>query len=257
MAGALAQGDPRERIIIALDDMTWEEAGALLEEVGPHVGMAKANAMADRPGWDFAVAVADQYGMGLMADGKYHDTDRTMESHLNEATLSGAQLITAHAANKPEALVAAIRGRNAGRAILAESANGELDPGIGRILGITVLTSYDDDDSRLEFGMPVLEKVMQLARRAARVGLDGVVCSVHELDALEATEATRGLLKVTPGIILPGKQAGSGQKRVATAGEAINRGADFIVVGSAITQAPSPAEAAQQILQDVTDALRR
>lgn len=120
-----------------------------------------------------------------------------------------------------------------------------------QLLGVTVLTSHTDA-SLMETGMrgTVVETVRQLARLAHESGIDGVVCSPHEIGLIRET-AGDDMVIVTPGIRPKGAAKGD-QARVTTPGEALRLGCDYIVVGRPITEAASPSDAAKAIVDELS-----
>ena len=122
------------------------------------------------------------------------------------------------------------------------------------ILAVTVLTSYDDADlldACYRFG--VVETVRRRAEQAYELGVDGLVASAEEAAMLRQAVGA-GMLLVTPGIRPAGAAVGD-QKRVATPAEAIRNGADYLVVGRPVTQAPNPRAAAEAVIAEIEAAL--
>jgi orotidine-5'-phosphate decarboxylase len=155
------------------------------------------------------------------------------------AARNDAELLTVHTSGGYEMLSRA-----------ADAAKGKV-----KILGVTVLTSLAEDDLRAEgVEQTIPEMVRARARIAARAGIAGLVCSPHEIEA--AHGAAPGLLIVVPGIRpagVPGaaKTGKDDQKRVATAGQAITKGADYLVVGRPVRDAADPAAAFDELVREV------
>lgn len=248
-----------DRIIVALDNMTWPVATEVLDEVGRNIGIGKANSIAQKRGWENAVNTIGHFGVHTMADAKFHDIPQTVELSVKEVTESGASLITVHASGGEPMLKAAVKGREEGRAKINPELpivlrNPEL---IGGILGITVLTSLDPEECESIYGDNPERKVTEFARMAFNSGIDGIVCSPKELRAIRAISALDSLVTVVAGITPPWAKKPGDQKRVSTPAEAYQDGADFEVVGRAITQPPegmSRAEAAQRIVEELREA---
>jgi len=119
-----------------------------------------------------------------------------------------------------------------------------------KLLGVTVLTSLKDDELRqVGFADGAAAQVLRLARLARETGLDGVVSSAQEITVVRK-ETGSGFLIVTPGI-RPAWAAAGDQKRIMTPAEAIRLGADYLVIGRPITQAPSPQEAFHKVLEEI------
>jgi orotidine-5'-phosphate decarboxylase len=246
---------PESRGILALDDMTNEESLSFLKEIGEYFGMAKENANAQSEGWNIAVMRNETLGFSLMADAKYHDTPRTMKAHVHSTTLDKARFITVHTLADVEALKASVEGRDKARSTLMEDLGSDYDPLVGTLLGITVLTSHSEARCQALFGASIKEKVLQLAGFAVEAELEGIVCAGSDLPYLQKDPDIAKLVKVVPGIVLPGQEKLSGQARTMSPSEAISEGADFLVAGSAVTKARVRLEAAQQFVEDIARGL--
>lgn len=235
---------PDQRIIIAYDGMNLEQAASMhsaFNEAGLHP-IAKANSLATRPGLD---AVATQFhavGSELMFDPKHHDTNETMYNYITEDVTAepvSPLMVTLHAANGMDALREATRART-------ETVGADSDR--LNMLGITVLTSLDDDDVVSIFGEGATaeSKFVEFAQRAQEAGLQGLVSSGKELVKGYEFRELDGLLRVIPGIKLPKTADTAGQKRLYTPDVAIDEGAHFVVIGRAVTQAENPVAALEQ-----------
>ena len=119
-----------------------------------------------------------------------------------------------------------------------------------KILAVTVLTSFDEDDvAAVGMAGPLTDQVKRLAELAQRCGLDGVVSSAHEISALRQLCGSEFTL-VGPGI-RPGGAAADDQKRIVTPADALHRGADYLVIGRPISRADDPAAAATRIAEEM------
>ena len=124
-----------------------------------------------------------------------------------------------------------------------------------RILAVTVLTSYDDADlAAAGYDFTVPELVAERAAQARDIGVDGLVCSAEEAATLRSI-ASAGMVLVTPGIRPAGADKGD-QKRIMTPATAIAAGADHLVVGRPIMEAPDPKAAAEAIVAEIAGATR-
>jgi orotidine-5'-phosphate decarboxylase len=228
--------DPRERLIVALDVASVEEAQALVKRLGASVAFYKIGyQLGFAGGLDLAKALADA-GNQVFIDMKLHDIGNTVARGVESIARLGATFLTVHA--YPQTMHAAVEAR----------AGGKL-----RILAVTVLTSYDDADlAAAGYDFTVPELVAERAAQARDIGIDGLVCSAEE--ALRLRSLIRpGMVLVTPGIRPPGAAAGD-QKRVTTPAAAIRAGADYLVVGRPIVAAPDPKAAAEAIIADIAAA---
>ncbi len=240
----VAQLTPDQRIVIAYDGMNLDEAATMHTEFNDagFRPVAKANSLATRPGLDAVVARFNLLGSEVMFDPKHHDTDETMFNYISEDAVAEPApplLVTLHAANGNRALTEAARARDE---TVGRNAN------VLNLLGITVLTSLDDDDVVSIFGEGATaeSKFVEFAHRAHEAGLQGLVSSGKELVKGYEFEELNGLLRVIPGIKLPNTADTAGQKRLYTPDRAIDEGADFVVIGRAITGADSPVAALEQ-----------
>jgi orotidine-5'-phosphate decarboxylase len=220
-------------IIVALDVESAAEARALVTRIGPQVNLYKVGLeLFTAAGMDF---VRELTGLGkdVFLDLKYYDISETVKRAVAQVARSGARFLTVHAS--AAVMRAAVEGR--GTSPL-------------KLLGVTVLTSFDQQDLT-DFGYQrrVPELVEHLARKAMETRMDGVVVSPLEARLARAAAGPKAIL-VTPGVRSPGAAKGD-QKRVATPADAIRDGADYVVIGRQITRAPDPADAVRQILEEI------
>ncbi len=234
------KGTPKDRLIVALDVDSLDKAMPLVEQLAPHVGCFKVGLeLLTSAGAPQVVKRLHDAGGSIFYDGKFDDIPATIAGASRAAAALGVKMFNVHASCGKESLAAAAKVK--GKSIL---------------LAVTVLTSLDETACRHSFGMSPLEKVLAFARDAADSGCDGVVCSPKELEALSKDSATAKLLKVTPGVRPDWATAGD-QKRTLTPGEAIRKGASYLVVGRPILQPPSgtPADAAKRVVEEIGKAL--
>ncbi|HLJ63107.1 MAG TPA: orotidine-5'-phosphate decarboxylase [Stellaceae bacterium] len=171
----------------------------------------------------------------LFLDLKLHDIPNTVEGAVRQALRLRPKLLTLHCGG--------------GSAMMRAAATAAKGSGT-KLIGVTVLTSLDEGDLAGVGQMPPLEaQVRRLALLARASGLDGVVCSPHEVTMLKAACGPDFLL-VVPGIRQASADQGD-QKRVMSARAALAAGADILVIGRPITAAPDPAAAARALLQEI------
>ena len=229
---------PRERLIVALDMPDVAQAQKLVDEIDDGVSFYKVGMeLAYGGGMSFVTRLAAS-GKQVFLDLKLHDIPNTVERAVAQVARLGATFLTIHA--YPQTMRAAVAGR----------AGSKL-----KLLGVSVLTSCDDADLKdagYAYGVSALVAKRGAQARAANV--DGLVASAAETAMLRARLGD-DLLLVIPGIRPAGAEAGD-QKRVATPAQAIRDGADYLVVGRPVTQAPDPRAAAQAIAAEIADALK-
>ncbi len=230
---------PRDRLIVALDVADAAAADKLIAAIGDAAIFYKIGMELAYGGDGLAlVGRLAAAGKKILLDLKLHDIPNTVEKATEQAARRGATFLTVHA--YPQTMKAAVAGaRGSGLSIL----------------GVTVLTSFDDEDmieAGYRFG--VVEMVRRRAEQAQALGVQGLVASAAEAKAVrEAVGA--GMVLVTPGIRPAGADAGD-QTRVATPDRAIRAGADYLVVGRPFTTASDPREAAEAIVQEIAEALK-
>lgn len=171
-------------------------------------------------------------GHDIFLDLKLHDIPNTVESAMRGLAKLGVDLVNVHAAGGLDMMQAAKRG-------LAGSET--------KLIAVTQLTSTSEEDMHEDqlVYVSLEESVLHYAKRAMQAGLDGVVCSVLEAEAI-GEACGQDFLRVTPGI-RPASVSADDQKRVATPAQARTKGSTHIVVGRAITKAENPAESYAQI----------
>ncbi|MFY9289820.1 MAG: orotidine-5'-phosphate decarboxylase [Methylorubrum rhodinum] len=224
--------DPRDRLIVALDLPDVASAERLVERIGDAATFYKIGyRLGYADGLAFAERLAKQ-GKKTFLDLKLHDIGNTVEEGVRSVSGLGATFLTVHA--YPQTMRAAVKGR----------ANGL------RILAVTVLTSYDDADAaEAGYALPVAELVVRRSGQARDIGIDGIVCSASEAEAVRRVVGSERLI-VTPGI-RPADADLSDQKRVMTPRQARNAGIDHVVVGRPITGADDPRAVAQGIVAEM------
>ena len=228
--------DARERLIVALDVASVREAESLIARLGDAVCFYKIGyQLGFAGGLGFASDLVAS-GKQLFLDFKLHDIGNTVQKGVESVAELGATFLTVHAF--PQTMKAAVAGREGSRL---------------RILGVTVLTSYDDTDlAAAGYDMTVSELAAARAEQARDIGIDGLVCSAEEVARLRDI-AGRGMALVTPGIRPVGSAAGD-QKRIMTPARAIEAGADYLVVGRPIVEAHEPRAAAEGIVSEIARA---
>jgi len=230
--------DARERLIVALDLPSVKAAEDMVSRLGDAVVFYKI-------GYQLGFAGGLPFAAGLIAAGKQvfldlklHDIAHTVTKGVESVAQLGASFLTVHA--YPQTMKAAVEGKQGSTL---------------RILAVTVLTSYDDADlAAAGYDMSVGELAAERAAQARDTGVDGLVCSAEEAAHLRLIAGSNMVL-VTPGIRPAGSASGD-QKRVMTPGNAIAAGADYLVVGRPIVEAPDPKAAAERIVNEIEQATK-
>lgn len=223
-----------DRLIVALDVPNILQGMEIAEALGDTVSFYKIGlGMLTGGGLALANELKSEMGKRIFLDMKFFDIPATVSSAVSGIAKYDLDFLTVH--GDPHVVKAAVAGR------------GESDL---KILAVTILTSLDrkDLDGALIKGGAIADLVIERARLAFDAGADGVIASPHEVKAIRALPEAQGKLVVTPGVRPQGAALGD-QKRVATPAEAIDDGADHIVVGRPILRAENPVKAVRDILK--------
>ena len=233
---------PKDRLIVALDFPTATAALAHVDQLDNQILWFKVGLELYLAAGNSIIEKLTARGHTVFLDLKLHDIPNTVASAVRTASQTGASLLTLHAAGGPAMLRAA-----------AEAA--ATIPSAPRLLAVTVLTSMDALQlAAIGVPTPPAAQVDRLALMASAEGITGLVCSSHEVAHLRLT-LPRETLLVVPGI-RSATATTDDQSRTADAPTAIAAGASMLVIGRPITRAPNPAQAAQEILQQIATADR-
>lgn len=235
----------KDAIVFPLDVPTPEQARSLVAQLADEVGVFKVGLeLFVHAGPDLIRWIVQAGSAKVFLDLKLHDIPVTVERAMARIADMGVLMTTVHCAESRPMLDAAVRG-----------ARGRV-----KVLGVTVLTSVAGADLAAAGYDPryvddVQQLVMRKAAMAKAAGCAGVVCSGREVGAVRSAFGG-GFLTVTPGI-RPSTSvvAGDDQARVVTPAMAIRRGADYLVIGRPIRDAPDPTAAARAIAMEIQGAL--
>src|SRR5437763_2320648 len=226
----------RDRLIVALDLPGVEAAEAMVARLGDSVTFYKIGYQLAFAGGLPLVRQLAGAGKKVFVDLKLHDIGNTVARGVESVAALGATFLTVHA--YPQTMKAAVEGR-AGSGL--------------KILAVTVLTSYDDGDLHAAgYRLNVADLVEARAQQAQVLGVDGLVCSPEEAASVRKIVGHQMNL-VTPGVRPAGAATGD-QKRIMTPGRAIAAGADYLVVGRPVIEAPDPKAAADAIVAEIKQA---
>jgi orotidine-5'-phosphate decarboxylase len=222
----------RDRLIVAADLSTRDEILALADELHDVVGLLKIGSQAFVANGPALVREIVDRDVRVFLDLKLHDIPNTVQRAVAEAEKLDVAMLTVHASG--------------GASMLRAAASSKI-----LVLGVTVLTSLDDEELRdIGFSENALSTAVRLARLAREAGLHGVVASPLEIRAIREA-CGDDLAIVTPGVRPAGSEAGD-QRRTMTPRAAIAAGADYIVVGRPITEKKNRREAAVQIIDEIS-----
>lgn len=229
-----------DRLMLPVDVPTIQDAEALVRRTEGKIGVYKIGMeLQFAGGLEFARELAAD-GKKIFLDVKLHDIDNTITNAIRNVARMGMTFVTLHA--YPKTMRAAVKG-------LAEEGNPALC-----LLGVTVLTSMDEDDLvAAGYRGPVADLVAARARDARDAGMGGIVCAATEAQKLRAILEDE-LVIVTPGIRPKGSTADD-QRRVMTPEDAIRAGSDYLVVGRPISKAEDPGAAADAVVAEIEAAL--
>jgi orotidine-5'-phosphate decarboxylase len=243
VSAVLSQADiesAREKLIVALDFWTIDEATKLVKELGDEVTFYKIGLGLQLIGGDRFAKELVKEGKRVFLDYKWFDIEETIKNAVAQAAKIGISFLSLHGVNG--ILRGAVQGRGTSNL---------------KILCVTVLTSMDAEDTQ-EMGFPptmsVEELVIRRAVKALEIGVDGVIASA--LEASKIKNLSSGKLMVVAAAIRPLGSPADDQKRIATPSGAIKAGADYLVIGRPITGADNPRETAHKIIVEMADAMR-
>jgi orotidine-5'-phosphate decarboxylase len=221
----------RARGIVALDGGAWPEAERLVSSLGPHVEFYKVGLELFTAEGPESVRRLLALGKRVFLDLKLHDIPNTVAGAARRAAALGVELVTVHAAGGPAMVRAAVEG-----------GGGQVS-----ILAVTMLTSLAEGALPAHFrrDRPLPELVLELTEEAIAAGARGVVLSGAEVRGVKERFGGRCLC-VVPGVRAGGAEAHD-QARVVTPSQALAAGADYLVLGRAVTQAPDPARSWREI----------
>lgn len=226
----------RRKIICALDTGDLNIAVDTVKKIGPFVGAFKIGHALTLPhGLDVIDRLQDAGADRIFLDLKFHDIPNSVALGVREAAKHGVWMTTMHITGGPAMLTAAVTEANEFSADHAPL-----------LIGVSVLTSLDEHTLQSGLGVArgLEEHMIALSKLGVECGLDGVVCSVHEV--AEIRKVVGHSVIVTPGI-RPANYDAHDQKRVGGAQAALEAGSDYLVIGRVLTEAPDP----QLALQDL------
>ena len=218
-------------IIVAIDEQDKASFNRILDSLDPNLCMVKIGSVSfNALGHDIIYSAADK-GFDIFLDLKLHDIPNTVKKSIEGLSTLPIQMLTIHTSGGKEMMMAAMEA-------VSETAI--------KIIGVTALTSLNDTDTNKIYQRTASDHVNAMLSLAEESNIDGVVCSPHEL---ELVTKRKSLLSITPGIRL--KNLYDDQKRVMTPKEAIDLGADYLVIGRPITSSQNISESLNEIFQSI------
>ena len=225
--------DPK--IIVAIDTYDYQDAVTLLDQLNPELCKIKVGSVVfNALGKDF-LSLVDQRGFKIFLDLKLHDIPNTVHETILGFVNCNIELLTIHLSGGQKMITAAM----AAAQIIKT-----------KIIGVSVLTSLNDDDASVLFQSTTRDQVARLFKLANETAIDGIVCSPLELD-LAANTLSPETLKITPGI--RDIVVSDDQSRTMTANEAIKHGASYLVIGRPISKASNISEALKYFDQSINE----
>lgn len=240
----LFEGNAPSPIVVALDYPSAEQALYMARQLDPQQCRVKVGKELFTRSGPAMIEHLHQLNFDVFLDLKFHDIPNTCAKAVAAAADLGVWMVNVHASG----------GRR-----MMDAARNEIDKRQQKplLIGVTVLTSMERSDlAELGLDIDPQQHVERLARLTAQCGLDGVVCSAHEVAIIQRIAQEQGrsehtpFLTVTPGIRPEGSEQGD-QRRVMTPQQAQQAGVNYMVIGRPITQNSQPARACQAILDSL------
>ena len=214
-------------IIVAIDEIQLSSFKQTVDSLDSNLCMIKVGSVSFNAIGHEALTYVASKGFEIFLDLKLHDIPNTVKKSIEGLISLPIGMMTIHTSGGLEMMKAAKKA---------------VEDSDIKIFGVTALTSLSDDDTNVIFKRTASNQVKAMLDLAQEAQIDGVVCSPHELDLVVARKS---LLSITPGIRL--SESSDDQSRVMTPKDAISKGANYIVIGRPITNAPNIGEALQKI----------
>ena len=216
-----------KKIIVAIDETDFTKFKYIINSLDNNLCMVKIGSVVFNSIGQDSVLFANKKGFDIFLDLKLHDIPNTVSKTIKGLTSLPIKMLTVHTSGGKNMLIASMEAVS-GRGI--------------QVFGVTALTSLSDGDTKEIFQRTNLEQVNTMLDLAESVGIDGVVCSPHELTEVKKRKS---LLSITPGIRL--QNSDDDQKRVMSPKEACDLGADHLVIGRPITTSENIGMALEKI----------
>jgi orotidine-5'-phosphate decarboxylase len=225
-----------QRIITAIDENNPQKAIELARPLIPHCGLIKLGLEYFVANGKAGIDIFAENNANIFLDLKFHDIPNTVFGAVKSSLHPAVKMLTIHASGGLEMMQKAL-----------EAVSYAENPPL--VLAVSILTSLDDQAlQEIGFARTMQEQVLHLAELALKAGIKGMVCSPLEIAAIRARFG-RDLILVTPGIRT--ENLGDDQKRVLTPRQAIDAGADYLVIGRPITGSANPQEKLAEIVREI------
>ncbi len=218
-------------IIVAIDEIDLIKATIIIDNLDPEKCMIKIGSVSFNSIGHKIIFYAAEKGFDIFLDLKLHDIPNTVKKSIEGLISFPISMLTIHTSG----------GKNMMLAAMEAVSNSKI-----KVFGVTALTSLSDEDSLDIFKRNSSDQVNAFLDMAVSAGIDGVVCSPHEL---KLVSARKSLLAITPGIRL--HDSNDDQKRVMTPKEAIDLGSDFLVIGRPITSSTNIKKSLNEIYNSI------
>ena len=235
---------PDEKIIIALDSPSFESGFSIVSRLRGKIKTFKVGPVLFLSIGQKGIEQLKDLGVDLFLDMKFHDIPSTVEKSVVHIVRYGIKMFTVHSLGGYDMMSTVCRK--------VEEEAGKYNKTKPEVIAVTLLTSLNAGsihDIGIQSG--IKEQVLRLANLAEKAGVDGLVCSGHEIEFLNSEFGDR-FKYIVPGIRIDKKT--HDQKRIVTPAEAMEKGADYIVVGRAVTESGNPEQTVDSIIDSVNQA---
>ena len=218
-------------IIVAIDEINFLKASKIIDDLDCEICMVKIGSISFNSIGNEIISYANNKGFEIFLDLKLHDIPNTVKKSIEGLISQPIKMLTVHTSGGKEMLIAAME------AVLGTDI---------KVFGVTALTSLNNDDTKVIFKRNISDQVNTMLDLAESAGIDGVVCSPHEL---ELVNKRKSLLSITPGIRM--QDSNDDQKRIMTPKEAIDLGTDYLVIGRPITKSSDIKKSLSEIYESI------
>jgi len=224
-------------VIVALDAMTAAEAIEIASQLKGKVWGFKVNDLFVSEG-PAIIERLSEYG-NVFYDPKFFDIKNTVANYAKKAaTIKGVKIFNVHALGGIDMMKEAVKNK-----------------GHCKVFAVTILTDKTNEECQKLYGMPLKEKIIQLARDAKEAGVDGIICSAEDLEFINKEADLKNLKKIVAGI-RPRWAAKNDQERITTPGDAVKAGVYRMVIGRPVTKPPSEIGGSMQAAEKIAEEIR-